>query len=332
MRGQIYVFCRIFAALALVGKDINKAKELLQNGQLVAIPTETVYGLGANALDTGAVLKVYEVKQRPFFDPLIIHVSSEEKALKYASFNDERLETLAKKFWPGPLTLLLPKKNNIPDLVTSGLDRVAVRVPDHELTLELLRSIDLPIAAPSANPFGYVSPTEPAHVNKQLGDKIAYILDGGKCRVGIESTIVGIEDNSVCIYRLGGLAIEEIEKEVGPVDLRLNNSSDPKAPGQLKNHYAPNKPLYIGNLDQLVAKHKGRKIAVICYGKTSLKEAVTVFNLSPEENSEKAALNLFAYLRQAGEGDFDVILAELLPEEGLGRAINDRLRRAETKE
>ncbi len=317
--------------MALIGKDINRAKELLQNAKLVAIPTETVYGLGANALDNSAVLKVYEVKQRPFFDPLIIHVASKQQALKYAEINDERLNKLAQKFWPGPLTLLLSKKSRIPDIVTSGLERVAVRVPDHELTLKLLEEIDLPIAAPSANPFGYVSPTEPEHVNKQLGDKIEYILDGGKCSIGIESTIVGIEENEICIYRLGGLAIEEIEREIGKVSLRLINSSDPKAPGQLKNHYAPGKPLYIGDIDELILKYKGKKIAAICYGKISLTEDVTIFNLSLKNNLEEAAINLFSYLRQAGEGDFDVIIAQELPEEGLGRAINDRLRRAETK-
>jgi L-threonylcarbamoyladenylate synthase len=323
---------RIFAALAYIGKDIIKAKELLQKGELVAIPTETVYGLGANALDTHAVLKVYEVKQRPFFDPLIIHVANIADAEMYAALSEPRLLKLAKKFWPGPLTLLLDKKNNVPDLVTSGLSRVAVRVPKHSLTLDLLDQLDFPLAAPSANPFGYVSPTEPEHVNKQLGDQISYILDGGKCEVGIESTIVGIEDDDLCVYRLGGLAIEEIEKEVGSVTMRINNSSDPKAPGQLKNHYAPNKPLYVGDLDRLAEKYNNKKLAAICYGKTSLNRTnLTLFNLSSRENLEQAALNLFSFLRQAGEGDFDAIIAQTLPEEGLGRAINDRLRRAETK-
>lgn len=318
--------------MVLIGKDIFKAKELLQNGQLVAIPTETVYGLGANALDEKAVLKVYEAKQRPFFDPLIIHVSGIDQALNYAELKDDRLKKLAQKFWPGPLTLLLPKKNNIPDLVTSGLSQVAVRVPKHELTLQLLKQLNFPVAAPSANPFGYVSPTEAEHVNKQLGDKIDYILDGGKCTVGIESTIVGIEEGEVCVYRLGGLSIEDIEKEIGKVSLRINNSSDPKAPGQLKNHYAPNMPLYIGNFDELFAKHNSKKIAAICFGKTPYqKQNVTYFNLSENENSNEAAINLFSFLRTAGEGDFDVIVAEPLPDKGLGRAINDRLRRAETK-
>ncbi len=318
--------------MAHIGNDIFKAKELLQKGQLVAIPTETVYGLGANALDEKAILKVFEVKQRPFFDPLIIHVSGIDQALNYAEFNDERLKKLAQKFWPGPLTLLLPKKNNVPDLVTSGLSQVAVRVPNHELTLQLLKQLNFPVAAPSANPFGYVSPTEAEHVNKQLGDKIDYILDGEKCTVGIESTIVGIEEGEVCVYRLGGLAIEEIEKEIGKVSLRINNSSDPKAPGQLKNHYAPNIPLYIGDRAQLIAKFTNKKTAAICFGKTPLQtQNVTFFNLSEKENLNEAAINLFSFLRIAGEGDFDVIVSEPLPDKGLGRAINDRLRRAETK-
>jgi L-threonylcarbamoyladenylate synthase len=318
--------------VALIGNDIFKAKELLQKGQLVAIPTETVYGLGANALDQKAVLKVYEVKQRPFFDPLIIHVSGIDQALNYAELSDERLIKLAQKFWPGPLTLLLPKKNSVPDIVTSGLSNVAVRVPQHELTLQLLKQLNFPVAAPSANPFGYVSPTEAEHVNKQLGDKIEYILDGGMCTVGIESTIVGIEDGEVCIYRLGGLAIEEIEKEIGQVNLRINNSSDPKAPGQLKNHYAPNIPLFIGKLDDLIAKNAEKNVAVICFGKTpSIRSNVTYFNLSENENLNEAAINLFSFLRKAGEANFEVIVAEPLPDKGLGRAINDRLRRAETK-
>ncbi|MDZ4665639.1 MAG: L-threonylcarbamoyladenylate synthase [Bacteroidota bacterium] len=326
--------------MALIGNNIFKAKELLQNGHLVAIPTETVYGLGANALDASAVLKVYEVKQRPFFDPLIIHVSSLDQALNYAELNDERLKKLAQKFWPGPLTLLLPKKNilpsgeaGIPDLVTSGLSNVAVRVPQHELTLQLLNQLNFPVAAPSANPFGYVSPTEAEHVNKQLGEKIEYILDGGKCTVGIESTIVGLEEGEICVYRLGGLAIEDIEKEIGKVSLRINNSSDPKAPGQLKNHYAPNKPLHIGKLNDLIERYNKKTMAILCFGKTpSPKPNVTYFNLSEKENLEEAAINLFSLLRKTGEGNFDVILAEPLPEKGLGRAINDRLRRAETKQ
>jgi L-threonylcarbamoyladenylate synthase len=317
--------------MAETGKDIDKAAAFLLDGRLVAIPTETVYGLAANALNEKAVLSVFTAKQRPFFDPLIIHVHSIDAAKKYAVFADERLTNLAHVFWPGPLTLLLPKKELIPAIVTSGLDQVAVRVPQHALTLQLLEKLNVPLAAPSANPFGYVSPTEPQHVNKQLGEKIDYILDGGRCQVGLESTIVGIEDGKVCVFRLGGLAIEEIEKITGNVELRINNSSDPKAPGQLKNHYAPKKPLYRGDLNELLKQHSGKKPALIVFGKKNYTvKNGEIYNLSPSGDFEEAALNLFSFLRLADESPAEVVLCEHLPDTGLGRAINDRLKRAST--
>jgi len=295
----------------------------------VAIPTETVYGLAANALNEKAVLAIFEAKQRPFFDPLIIHLPSVKLVETYAELKDERLIKLANKFWPGPLTLLLPKKEIIPAIVTSGLERVAVRVPDHNLTLELLEKVNVPLAAPSANPFGYVSPTEAAHVEKQLGDKVAYILDGGTCKVGLESTIVGVEEGKVCVYRLGGLEVEEIEKCIGKVELRINISSDPKAPGQLKSHYAPKKPVIIGDINQLIKEHKGKRIAVIAFGKTDIaSENITLFNLSEKGLLQEAALNLFRYLRLADESNVELVIAGKVPDEGLGKAINDRLRRA----
>lgn len=295
----------------------------------MAIPTETVYGLAANALNEKAVLSIFEAKKRPFFDPLIIHVHSIEKAKEYADFNDDRLLKLATTFWPGPLTLLLPKKNNIPAVVTSGLDQVAVRVPDQFLTLDLLKKVNIPLAAPSANPFGYVSPTEPEHVQKQLGDKIDYILDGGKCKVGLESTIVGVEEGKVCVYRLGGLPIEALESHIGKIELRLNISSDPKAPGQLKNHYAPRKPLIIGNIQELLNKNTGKKMAVICFGEQDFNAAASIlFNLSPGKDLNEAALNLFTFLRQADDSEAELVICNYLPEKGLGRAINDRLKRA----
>ena len=315
--------------MAETGKNTNHAAELLLAGKLVAIPTETVYGLAANALNEKAILGVFEAKQRPFFDPLIIHVPSIEAAETYAVFNDERLLKLATAFWPGPLTLLLPKKNNIPDLVTSGLTEVAIRVPNHALTLELLRKINVPLAAPSANPFGYVSPTEPVHVEKQLGNKIDYILDGGKCSVGLESTIVGIEEGKLCVFRLGGLAVESIEKITGPVELRINHSSNPKAPGQLKSHYAPKKKLLLGDIKALIAANTGKKIALLCFGEEQYSDPdLFMYNLSPTKNLNEAALNLFKFLRLADDSDADLVICETLPDEGLGRAINDRLRRA----
>lgn len=315
--------------MAETGKNIEKAAELLAQGQLVAIPTETVYGLAANALNEKAVLAIFEAKQRPFFDPLIIHVPSIEAAQHYATFSDERLLKLAQAFWPGPLTLLLPKKENVPDLVTSGLKEVAVRVPNHQLTLQLLERTQLPLAAPSANPFGYVSPTQPEHVEKQLGHAVAYILDGNASNVGIESTIVGVEDGRLCVFRLGGLPIEDIEKVSGPVELRVNSSSNPRSPGQLKSHYAPKKPVLLGNVGKLLSSNSNKKVALLSFGKDYFSAPnILVYNLSRTGDLEEAALNLFRFLRQADESDAELVICETLPEEGLGRAINDRLRRA----
>lgn len=315
--------------MAEIGKNIDFAADLLLKGKLVAIPTETVYGLAANALNEKAVLSIFEAKQRPFFDPLIIHLADIDSVCEYAELNDERLQKLSKTFWPGPLTLLLPKKEIVPNIVTSGLEMVAVRIPNHPTTLELLKKINIPLAAPSANPFGYVSPTEPTHVNDQLGDKIDYILDGGVCNIGLESTIVGVEDGKVCVFRLGGLAIEDIESIIGKVELRINSSSDPKAPGQLKSHYAPNKPLFIGDINDLILRHSTKKIAVICFGEENFSnEGLIVFNLSRKKNLAEAAINLFKFLREADECLAEVVLCHQLPDIGLGRAINDRLKRA----
>ncbi|MES2733756.1 MAG: L-threonylcarbamoyladenylate synthase, partial [Bacteroidota bacterium] len=187
---------------ARIGTNISHAIDLLQQGEVVAIPTETVYGLAGNALNTKAVARIFSVKNRPTFDPLIIHTNSLEKVLQFVDEMPAQAKTLAQACWPGPLTLLLPRKDSIPDLVTSGLDTVAVRIPNHSLTLSLLEALEFPLAAPSANPFGYISPTTAEHVYNQLGKKIPYILDGGPCLVGIESTIVGFEDGEPTIYRL----------------------------------------------------------------------------------------------------------------------------------
>lgn len=299
----------------------------------MAIPTETVYGLAANALNEKAVLSIFEAKNRPQFDPLIVHVGNLSAVDQYAVWDDQRLKQLAARFWPGPLTILLPKKSKVPDIVTSGLSRVALRVPDHPLTLQLLNMIDFPLAAPSANPFGYVSPTKPEHVQMQLGDKVSYILDGGTCGVGIESTIVGIEDGEVCVYRLGGLSIEEIEACTGKVSIRLNVSSNPAAPGQLKNHYAPRKPLYIGNAEELALKFSDRKIVALVFGSSELKlRNGVVKNLSPRGSDKEAAVNLFSFLREADASDAEVIIAQFIPESGLGAAINDRLKRASVRD
>ncbi len=315
--------------MAEIGKDISKAKGFLEKEQLVAIPTETVYGLAANALNPIAIAKIFEAKERPTFDPLIVHTYSLQEVHNLVTGIHPSLLKLAQTFWPGPLTLLLPKKEIIPNLVTSGLDRVGVRIPNHSLTLELLSQLNFPLAAPSANPFGYISPTTAEHVDKQLGTKISYILDGGSCEVGLESTIVGEENGEIIIYRLGGLSIDDIESVAGTVSVQLNQSSNPKAPGQLKSHYAPKKPIYIGNMIDLQKTHAGKKIGAIVFGNDLvLNENTVVKNLSASKNFQEAAVNLFSFLRELDEEDVDVIITNLLPEQGLGLAINDRLRRA----
>lgn len=315
------------------GTDIRNARLLLEEDELVAIPTETVYGLAANALSPIAVAKVFEAKQRPHFDPLIVHTDTLEKVRLYVKDIPPVLMTLAERYWPGPLTLLLPKQAIIPDLVTSGLDQVAVRIPNHPLTLALLAELDFPLAAPSANPFGYISPTTPEHVYKQLGERVDYILDGGPCAVGLESTIVGVENGVACIYRLGGLSVNDIEAAIGKVELKINQSSDPKAPGQLKSHYAPRKPLVLGDLKALDRQHADDKVGVVCFGdfETSNKKAL-VKNLSAKKDYKEAAANLFSALRELDESDCELIIAELLPAEYLGIAINDRLSRAAMRE
>jgi L-threonylcarbamoyladenylate synthase len=313
--------------IATIGKNTDEAAVLLKEGKLVAIPTETVYGLASNALDPKAVLTIFEAKQRPHFDPLIVHIHDIGQVEKYADWNDERLKKLGEEFWPGPLTLLLKRKKNIPDIVTSGLDHVAIRVPYHPIALNLLGKLDFPLAAPSANPFGYVSPTSPQHVNKQLGDKVAYILNGGTCSIGLESTIVGVEGGKICIYRLGGLSIEAIERIAGKVEVSINVSGDPKAPGQLKSHYAPMKKLLFGDLTELYKEYSNKNLALISFGgkKFSVKH---FFDLSEKGDLNEAAANLFKILREADETDADLVIAGEVPDEGLGKAINDRLRRA----
>ncbi len=315
--------------MAEIGKDIQKAKDFLEKDELVAIPTETVYGLAANALNPIAVAKIFEAKERPTFDPLIVHTHSLQEVYKFVTNIHPALLKLAEAFWPGPLTLLLPKKELIPSLVTSGLDRVGVRVPKHPSTLDLLSLLNFPLAAPSANPFGYISPTTAMHVEKQLGTKIPYILDGGSCEVGLESTIVGEENGEIIIYRLGGLSVDEIETIVANVSVQLNQSSNPKAPGQLKSHYAPKKPVYIGNLNELQKQYSDKKIGAIVFGNDiKLNESILIKNLSSTKNYQEASANLFSFLRELDEADVDIIISELLPETGLGLAINDRLRRA----
>ena len=313
----------------LIGSDLKLAIAALQKGELVGIPTETVYGLAANALDESAVTRIFTAKNRPTFDPLIVHIRSKEDLIHWTKDLDERALNLASTCWPGPLTLLLTKKRIIPDLVTSGSPLVGIRVPNHPLTLELLQSLSFPLAAPSANPFGYISPTTAQHVADQLGEKVSYVLDGGACQVGLESTIIGFEGAEAIIYRKGGLPVEEIEAIIGKVTIRAHSSSNPKAPGMLKSHYAPLTPFILGNIQSIPQDAEKLKIGIISFkeGVEGVPENQQVI-LSANGDMEEAARNLFSGMRHLDNLGLQVIIAELLPEKGLGRAINDRLRRA----
>jgi L-threonylcarbamoyladenylate synthase len=317
--------------MAEIGKDIAKATALLRAGKLVAIPTETVYGLAANALDPTAVASIFQAKKRPFFDPLIVHISSMEEVNRYASYFPEKAKELANHFWPGPLTLILPKQDNIPDLVTAGQSTVGLRMPNHPLTLELLANLEFPLAAPSANPFGYVSPTLPQHVEAQLGMEIDYILDGGACEVGLESTIVSVDQmGEAVLLRLGGLDLKEIEKITGNLHENLHKNSNPNAPGQLDMHYAPGcKLVFESNLTEQIAKLKTEKLGFIRFSE-QLEGIAPEFQfvLAPDKNMRTAASRLFSILRELDNQHFTMAIIEPVKNEGLGRAINDRLNRA----
>ena len=308
-----------------IGTDLHEAACLLQGGSLVAIPTETVYGLAANAFDEAAVLRIFAAKDRPSFDPLIVHIGRPEDIHRVARELPLHAEALMAAFWPGPLTLLLPKRAEVPDLVTSGLDTVGVRMPAHPMTLELLRTLPFPLAAPSANPFGYVSPTTAQHVADQLGARVPYILDGGPCAVGVESTIIGWVDGRWLLYRPGGIATEAIEHITGPLTLAARKDL-PAAPGMLDSHYAPRKPLYRGDVEALIKRFAGRSVGVISFQREYLAHRCEM--LSEQGDLAEAARHLFAVLREMDDSECSVIVAEEFPEEGLGRAINDRLRRA----
>ena len=313
---------------------VERAAACLQAGGLVALPTETVYGLGANALDPVAVARIFAAKERPFFDPLIVHVPDIDWMPRVVSEFPAVALKLAERFWPGPLTLVLPKVKAIPDLVTSGLPDVGIRIPDHDLARQLLRLANVPVAAPSANPFGRLSPTTAEHVQAQLGHRIDAILDGGPCRVGIESTILQIVDNGVTLLRPGGISLEEIESLIGNVNHPVSTVSEsPIAPGMLASHYAPRTPLTI--VDQVPSSVDSDRMGLLVLRNepTSPQFAKLQFaqieELSPKGDLVIAAANFFQALHRLDAAGLDEIIAVRFPESGLGRALNDRLKRAE---
>jgi L-threonylcarbamoyladenylate synthase len=311
------------AIYAPIKANIDAAVELLQAGDLVAFPTETVYGLGADATRDDAVARVFAVKRRPQFNPLIVHVAAPEDAEDLALF-DDRAELLAAALWPGPLTLVLPRTSDCPvsRLASAGLPTIAVRAPDHRVARTLLTAFGGPLVAPSANVSGQLSPTLARHVERGLGDSVRMVLDGGPCRVGVESTVVGCFDDEVWLLRPGGIEPAAIEDLIG-MRLRLPNPGDEvRAPGMLQSHYAPNLPIRL-NATSVAAGE-----ALLAFGSKPLKGAAATLNLSPRGNVTEAAAHLFAMLHDLDHPDYDGIAVMPVPDDGLGVAINDRLRRA----
>lgn len=304
--------------------DIAEAVARLRAGDVVAFPTETVYGLGADARRPDAVARIFETKGRPRFDPLIVHVASVEAARDWTAYWPDSAARLADRFWPGPLTLVVPKVDAIPDLVTAGRSTVGLRVPAHPVAQNLLRSFDGPIAAPSANRFGRVSPTRAEHVRAQLAGVL--VVDGGPCEVGVESTIVGFDADGPLLLRPGGLSLEAITEVSGPI--RIPTKNDPSAsPGRAAKHYATATPLFLEGFDPPPA---GARIGHLAF-RTAPADAFVSEILSPTGDLREAAANLFAAMRRLDAAGVDAIWAEAVPERGLGLAIMDRLRRARAR-
>lgn len=317
----------------IVCETVADAAERLRNGQLVAFPTETVYGLGADARNSNSVVGIFESKRRPTFDPLIVHVANTAAARDLVTDFPKIAETLAEHFWPGPLTLVLPRNSQIPDLVTSGLAGVGIRVPNHPMALELLNLTGCPLAAPSANPFGSISPTTAQHVLDGLDGRIDGVLDGGPCGVGVESTVLSLMTEQPTILRPGGTAMEDIEAVIGPV---LQATSDPSkddcaqaAPGMLSRHYAPRTRLITFESNQTPVPIAGKRTGLLTYGRDSQTAGfAAIETLCVDSNLRTCASKLFAAMRSLDSDDVDVIIARRFPNTGLGIALNDRLHRA----
>ena len=314
----------------MISTDINQAAALLKKNEVIGLPTETVYGLAANIFSEMAVRKIFYIKQRPFYNPLIVHISGIDALSQVAQNIPKLAEELARKFWPGPLTLLLEKKESVPDLITAGKPTVAVRVPDHPMALALLNSIDFPLAAPSANPFGSISPTTAKHVDDYFGEEVPLVLDGGPCKKGVESTIIGFVNGAPILFRHGAVPIEEIEKLTGKLKIHTKEEKTPDAPGMLSKHYSPRTPTILSDdIDRTIIEHAGKKIALLLFSeKLKDHDPSLQWILSPNSNMEEAAAHLYSLLHLIDEKQVDLIICEKMKEEGLGITINDRLIRA----
>ncbi|RMG51791.1 MAG: threonylcarbamoyl-AMP synthase [Acidobacteria bacterium] len=307
---------------------IARGAKIIRSGGLVAFPTETVYGLGADAFNALAVARVFEVKNRPQFDPLIVHVADKKMVDELCTAVNDRARKLIDRFWPGPLTLVLPKRAAVPDIVTAGLPTVAVRMPAHPVALRLIEQSRTPIAAPSANPFGYLSPTSAEHVAEYLGDKVDLILDGGPCPIGVESTVLDVTQPEATVLRPGGLPVEEIERVIGEVRVITGDVDEPQSPGQLPRHYSPRTPIRILKAEEPTIE-PGKNIGLLAFRKPDRIGPFTrVEVLSEKGDLREAAARFFSCLHRLDKAGLDIIYVEPVPEVGLGRAIMNRLMKA----
>lgn len=313
-----------------IGQDIQQAISLLKQGEAVAIPTETVYGLAADATNEDAVLKIFEAKGRPTSNPLILHFASIDSIFPYVAEFPDILLKLARHYCPGPITFILPKSSLVPSLITAGQETVAVRVPEHEMSLELLRQVDFPIAAPSANRYGGISPTTAVHVQRELNERIPYILDGGACQTGLESTIVGLADGKVIVYRLGGISTESLHETLGySPEVKNELHHGIRTSGMVKYHYATETPLFFMTSNQTAFQDTDGVILFSQEKRSSF--SIESFILSETGNMNEAAKNLYAALHEMDQRKCSRIFIEEFPNVGLGKTMNDRLKRATAK-
>lgn len=316
-----------------IGKDLETAVNLLKQDLVVAIPTETVYGLAGNALSEEAVNNIFSIKNRPLHNPLIIHIADLNRLPELVEEIPQAALLLLEKFSPGPLTVLLRKNNIVPNITNSGLTHVAIRLPRHPMALELLSLLPFPLAAPSANPFGYISPTSPQHVMSQLQGKIPYILDGGICERGIESTVVGFEGDIPVIYRLGAISIDDIRKVSPKMIIRDKDNVKPQSPGMLAHHYSPATKLILTDQPQILPEgFLPEETGWILFDQALPQyPSNNQIVLSAAGNLEEAAKNLYSALHELDARALRLIIAQRMPDIGLGKAINDRLERAAAK-
>jgi len=314
----------------MITSNISNAVHALNQGDIIAIPTETVYGLAGSAFNEHAIDKIFQLKNRPTCNPLILHTHSIEEVLKFVQHIPPSAMKLALAFWPGPLTLLLPKKSNIPHSVTAGSHLVAIRIPNHPVTLSLLRQLEFPLVAPSANPYTRISPTNAKMVDDYFGDALQVILEGDICSKGIESTIVGFHDDIPIIYRQGAISVDAIEFIVGKSKVQATKNEKITTPGMSPMHYAPKtKFCIVDNIVNFINENRTLKIGVLTLGKLDIHQLnTTSINLSMNADLEEASTNLYKSMYDLDAMALDCIIIELFPEIGIGKSLNDRIRRA----